>query len=326
MKKFFSPEVKIALVAVLAIIVLFFGLQFLKGLSLFSNSTHYQMKFNDISGVTPTTPIFANGVKVGTVRDINYDYNNPNNPILVDVNIEKDMKLPIDTHADILSDIMGNTKVNLILGKSKEILAENGFINGQINDGSLGQMKTILPSIEKMLPKIDSILANVNNLLADPAMKGTLHNFDKISSELTISAKQLNLIMAKVNTDLPVLSSKANNLLINANNVMANANNGISEAQEVMKGAGGVVRNLRNQLDGIDISVTMAKINTILEDINTFTTNIKNNKGSLGLLINDPTLYYNLNSTMKSADSLLINFKRYPKRYIHFSVFGSKNK
>ena len=294
MKKFFSPEVKIALVAVLAIIVLFFGLQFLKGLSLFSNSTHYQMKFNDISGVTPTTPIFANGVKVGTVRDINYDYNNPNNPILVDVNIEKDMKLPIDTHADILSDIMGNTKVNLILGKSKEILAENGFINGQINDGSLGQMKTILPSIEKMLPKIDSILANVNNLLADPAMKGTLHNFDKISSELTISAKQLNLIMAKVNTDLPILSSKANNLLINANNVMANANNGISEAQEVMKGAGGVVRNLRNQLDGIDISVTMAKINTILEDINTFTTNIKNNKGSLGLLINDPTLYLSL--------------------------------
>lgn len=326
MKKFLSPEIKIALVAVLAIVVLFFGLQFLKGLSLFSHPARYQMKFSDISGIAPTTSIFANGVKVGTVKRINYDYDNPNGPIMVDVDIDAGMKLPEDTHADIISDLMGNAKVNLIVGKSRNFLEENGVINGQINAGALGQMKTMIPYVEKMLPKLDSILAHVNSLLADPAMKGTLHNVDKITADLTTSTKQLNAIMAQVNTALPGLTSKTNTLLTNANSVMTNANNGIQDARGAMKGANTMITHLNNQLSGIDLQATMAKVNTTIDHVNSLTAKLNSNQGSLGLLMNDPTLYHNLNNAMVSADSLLTNLKAHPKRYVHFSIFGRKDK
>ncbi len=326
MKKYFSPEIKIAFVAITAIVVLFFGLQFLKGLSLFSHSTRYQMKFSDISGLAPATSVYANGVKVGTVKNINYDYNNPNNPIMVDVDIDEGMKLPKDTYAAIISDFMGNTKVDLVLGKSRAILAENGIINGQINDGVLGQVKTMIPSVEKMLPKLDSILAHVNSIVADPTLRGTLHNAEKISANLTTSTKQLNLMMTQINTALPRFISKTNTLLTNADNVMINANRGIVDAHKTVKGANVIVTRLNNQLSGVDLQATMAKVNSALENVNNLTMKLNNGQGTLGLLINDPSLYHNLNNTMISADSLLTNFKAHPKRYVHFSIFGRKDK
>ena len=214
---------------------------------------------------------------------------------------------------------MGNAKVNLIVGKSRNFLEENGVINGQINAGALGQMKTMIPYVEKMLPKLDSILAHVNSLLADPAMKGTLHNVDKITADLTTSTKQLNAIMAQVNIALPGLTSKTNTLL-------TNANNGIQDVRGAMKGANTMITHLNNQLSGIDLQATMAKVNTTIDHVNSLTAKLNSNQGSLGLLMNDPTLYHNLNNAMVSADSLLTNLKAHPKRYVHFSIFGRKDK
>ena len=109
MKKFFSPEVKIALVAVAGIVVLFFGMQFLKGLNLFSSDVRYQMQFDDINGLTLTTPVFANGYKVGIVKEIQYDYENPQKAISVGVDIDKNMKIPEGTKAEIVGDLSGGT-------------------------------------------------------------------------------------------------------------------------------------------------------------------------------------------------------------------------
>ena len=106
-KKYFSNEVKIALVAVLGIVILFFGMQFLKGMNLFSTSNAYLMKFDNINGLSASTPIYANGYKVGTVHSIAYNYTQPGD-ITVVADIEKDMKIPEGTEAEIVSDLMGN--------------------------------------------------------------------------------------------------------------------------------------------------------------------------------------------------------------------------
>lgn len=326
MKNIKSPEMKIAAVAIVAIVVLFVGLQFLKGLDIFSDSTTYKMKFNDIDGLAPTTPIYANGVKVGIVQDIHYNYENPSEPIVVDAGFTNNMKIPVGSTAAIESDLMGNVKVLLRLGESKQYLTKNGVINGAIDEGAIGKVKGMVPSIEALLPKLDSILANVNSLLADPSIRATLHNAEKISSDLTTSTKQLNLLMAQLNGTLPTLTGKAAKMLDNTNVVMANANNGVIEARGALKGANQMVNRLNNQLNNIDLAATMTKVNTTLEHVNHLTAQLNNGEGSLGLLLKDPSLYHNLTNTMRDADSLLINLKAHPKRYVHFSLFGRKDK
>ena len=155
-KKYFSNEVKIALVAVLGIVILFFGMQFLKGMNLFSTSNAYLMKFDNINGLSASSPIYANGYKVGTVHSIAYNYTQPGD-ITVVADIEKDMKIPEGTEAEIVSDLMGNIQVNLVLGTSSQYLPTNGVIPGHSANGAMEAVKGMVPQVQALLPKLDSI-------------------------------------------------------------------------------------------------------------------------------------------------------------------------
>lgn len=312
-------EVKIALVAVVGIVILFFGMQFLKGLDFFSTDTAYKMKFSNISGLSSSCPIYANGFKVGTVKTIEYNYENPSD-ITVDVAIDQNMRIPKGTSAEIVSDLMGNVQVNLILADGKlGVIDKGGLIDGRINNGALGEMKDMVPAIQKMLPKLDSILASVNTLLADPALAASLHNIQTITSDLTTSTKELNTLLAQVNTELPKLTGNANTLLASTNNTMVDAKGLVGNANKL-------VGNLNDKVSGIDLAGTMKKVDQTVANMQQLTAKLNSNEGSLGLLMNDPGLYNNLNLTMQSADSLLIDLKAHPKRYVHFSLFGKKDK
>lgn len=326
MKKFVTPQVKIAIVAILAIVVLFFGIQFLKGLSLFSNDAHYRIKFNDITGLSTSTPVYARGFKVGVVRSIEYDYDKLGESITASIDVDKTMKVPEGTTAEIISDIMGNVKVVLKFSDSKKLLAPDGWIDGCINDGALGDLKSMVPSIQKMLPKLDSILGSVNTLLADPAIQNSVHNVDNITANLTTSTRELNTLLAQVNGSLPAMTAKAGKVMDNANGMMVNANRGITEARGAIRGANTMMSNLNNKVNGLDVETTMAKVNATLDNMNSLTAKLNSNEGTMGLMLNDASLYNNLNSTMRSADSLLTNLKAHPKRYVHFSIFGRKDK
>lgn len=326
MKKFFTPQVKIALVAILAVVVLFLGMQFLKGLSLFSNDAHYKIKFDDITGLSNSTPVYARGFKVGIVRNINYDYDKLGELITVDINVDRTLRIPEGTTAEIISDIMGNVKVELKFAKNSQILKENGWIDGRINDGTLGDLKSMVPSFQKMLPKVDSILGSVNALLADPALKSSMHNIDKITSDLTTSTRELNTLLAQVNGSLPSLVTKTGRVMDNANGLMNNANRGITEARGAIRGANTMMATLNNKVDGVDVEGTMTRVNATIDNLNAFTAKLNSGEGSMGLLLNDASLYNNLNNTVRSADSLLTNLKAHPKRYVHFSIFGRKDK
>ena len=326
MKKFFTPQVKIALVAILAVVVLFLGMQFLKGLSLFSNDAHYKIKFDDITGLSNSTPVYARGFKVGIVRNINYDYDKLGELITVDINVDRTLRIPEGTTDEIISDIMGNVKVELKFAKNSQILKENGWIDGRINDGTLGDLKSMVPSFQKMLPKVDSILGSVNALLADPALKSSMHNIDKITNDLTTSTRELNTLLAQVNGSLPSLVTKTGRVMDNANGLMNNANRGITEARGAIRGANTMMATLNNKVNGVDVEGTMARVNATIDNLNAFTAKLNSGEGSMGLLLNDASLYNNLNNTVRSADSLLTNLKAHPKRYVHFSIFGRKDK
>lgn len=296
-----TKEIKIALVAIVGILVMYFGINFLKGMNLFSTNNAYYMTFDDIQGLGASTPIYADGYKVGTVDGLEYDYKE-NGPIKVKVDINKDLRIPQGSKAEIVKDLMGNLQVNLLLANNpRERVEPGGIIPGAVNGGMMDKAANLIPVVEKMLPKLDSILTSVNALLADPALPASLHNVETITSNLTVSTRELNTLMAGLNKQVPGMVRKANGVLDNTNRLTAN-------------------------LASLDVQGTLNRVNQTLESAHQFTEKLNSNQGSLGLLMNDTKLYDNLTSTMSHADSLVIDLKAHPKRYVHFSVFGRKDK
>ncbi len=295
-----SKEMQIALVAVVGIVVLFFGLQFLKGLTVFSTDNKYYVKFKDISGLSASSPIYANGYRVGVVQNIIFDYEN-NRDIVAVIGIDKQMRLPKGSMAEIASDLLGNIKLELVLGSDAACLTPGDTLSGGPRIGAMNKAAGMIPQVEAMLPKLDSILASVNALLADPALGNSLHHIDQLTGNLTTTSHELNRLTASLNQQMPQMLKNADGMLANANDLTRNLND-------------------------LDLAATMTHVNNTLQNVEQMTAKLNSNEGTVGLLMRDQGLYYGLNSTMMHLDSLMIDLRQHPKRYVHFSLFGKKDK
>ena len=300
MKKLFSKEVQIALVAIVGIVVLFFGMKFLKGMFLFSTDDSYYVEFDDISGVSASCPVYANGYRVGVVEDVIFNYDSQDKIVAV-LGLNKQLRLPKASTAEIASDLLGNVKLELKFGPNPVDVMEPGdTLSGKKQGGALAKAADMLPQFEKMLPKVDSILASVNMLLMNPAIANSLHNVDQITAHLVTTTNELNRLTATLNHQMPGTLTKVDGLLDNTTTLTKN-------------------------LSELDIAMTMAKVNSTLQNVEQMTAKLNSNEGTIGLLMRDQELYRNMTSTMGHVDSLMIDLKQHPQRYVHFSLFGRKN-
>ena len=294
-------EVKIALVAIVGIVLLFFGMQFLKGLTMSGSGNTYYAVFNDVSGVSAACPVYANGYKVGVVEDVDYDYARPDRIVAV-LGLDDRLQLHKGTRAEIVSDMLGNVKLELRLGNAGEAVVNAGdTLVGVKEEGLTSKAGAMIPQIEQVLPKLDSILASINALLADPALANSVHNVEGITASLTSTTRQLSELMSTLNRQMPQMMTKVDGVLTNT-------------------------EGLTHQLNELDVAATMHKVDATLANVQQMTAALNSKEGTLGLLMHDPSFYMNLSNTMRDADSLMIDLKRHPKRYVHFSVFGKKDK
>ena len=187
----------------------------------------------------------------------------------------------------------------LLKHESTTFLNPGDTIEGTANTGILGKAeKDLLPKVEQMMPKLDSILSSLNQLLADPALKQTLHNAEKLTASLNATSTQLHSLMSK---DIPQLTSN------------------VTAITENLKG-------ISENLKGIDYAATFQKVDSTLQNVHLLTEKLGSKDNSIGLLLNDDALYKNLNATSANAASLLKDLQEHPKRYVHFSLFGKKDK
>lgn len=307
--KFFTKEVKIALTAIVAAALLFFIINFFKGINLFSPTNHYVVRFDNVAGLTVSAPVYANGYPVGTVRSISYDYASRDR-VMVDVELDDEMRIPAGTRAELASQMLGGVTMSLILGPNPaDVLSPGDTVEGGVHQGAIEKLEAMMPVIETMVPKIDSILTNINRLTGDPALAATLQNAAALTADLRTTTRQLNTLMEN---DVPQLTAHLNQIGTN-------------------------VETLSGNLAQVDVKGTVDNVNATLRDaqgfvqtMNSLTQNLDSkmraDDNSLGLLLSDRQLYDNLNSTVRSADSLLIDLRQHPKRYVHFSLFGRKDK
>ncbi len=293
-----KKELKIALVAIASLVIVFFGLNFLKGISVFADNDSYVMTFDNVAGVQNNCPVYAEGVIVGSVRSIDYDYAH-RRPTYLDVVISKMMRIPVGTKAEVKSDLMGNTQINLILAKVRDYMNPGDTIIGCEEEGAVDRLKAMLPQVEMMMPKLDSILTNINIILSDPAIRSILHNTDRTTANLDAATQKLNTLVAGLNKQLPGMMNKADRVLTNSDKLTAN-------------------------LADIDFQGTMKKVDQTLAEVHTTVEKINSPNGTVGKLLNDTQLYDNLSATAADADALMKDLKANPKRYVHFSIFGRK--
>lgn len=303
-----KKEVKIGITAVVAIILFYIGINFLKGVNVFTTTNTYYVKFENAGGLTPSASVLANGYAVGIVREINYNYSD-NQSVVVSIELDKAMHVPEGTTAELETSLMGSVTLHLLPGKNPVKYLERGdTISGRQHFGAMERAAEMLPQVEQMLPKVDSIMGNLNRLTGDSAMLALVKNLAVISENLAQTTSRVDHLMSK---EIPVLLSNMNALTGNLNKV----------AGDIAKG------NLDSTMTVLH--ATMQNAETLTSRLNALTSTLNSSvtstDNSLGLLLNDRSIYDGLNHTIHSADSLLIDIKANPKRYIHFSVFGKKN-
>lgn len=307
--KIFNREVKIALTAIVAIVLVYLLINFMKGINVFKSSNTYYVRFDNIAGLAVSNAVYANGYPVGIVRGIQYDYGN-HERVVVAIELDKEMHVPRGTKAELVTSLMGGVTMSLMLGPNPtDNLAQGDTISGGLHEGAVEQVEAMMPTVMNILPKLDSIVTNMARLSADPALAQTLRNTAEITNNLRRTSAKLD---AMVGRDLPQMMQNLNKTSRN-------------------------VERLSNNLAAINLQETMNEVNASLAEVRQFSANINamtndlNSKlnsrdNTFGLLLNDRKLYDNLNRTVSSADSLLINVKAHPKRYVHFSIFGKKDK
>ena len=293
--KYFTKEVKIGLTGVVALVVLFIGINFLKGINLFKASNTYYIEFADIKGLAKASPVFSNGFRIGTVNDIIYNYQDPGK-LLIQISVNENMRIPKGSTARLDVAVLGGCDLHLDLSKNTEFHQVGDTIKGDDKKGLMDKAGDMVPQMEQIIGKVDTLLTTLNALIANPNLTGILNDAKGITANLNETSVQLNDLMKN---DLPQLTDKLNTV-------------------------GSNVVTLTNNLNQIDLQAAMSKVDTTLNYIQLMSEKMNRKDNSLGLLLNDSSLYNNLSQTAGSANNLLIDLKENPKRYVHFSLFGKK--
>ena len=295
-------EIKIAITAIVCVAILIVGINFLKGINIFQSTNSYYVKLKDSKQLAVSNLVYANGYPVGTIRDIEYNYAD-NSAVVVLIELDKNMRIPKGTTASLETPLMGGVIMHLVLGQNPtDLLEPQDTILGANSMGAMDQLSTMMPTVEAMLPKLDSILTNLNRLTGDPALQQTLSNAAEITENLKHTSAELDKLMANhVKNTLNNAEQLTGNLAkADVEGTMTNLNSTVADARLLVGQLQATMADVQRQLTGTD--------------------------GTLGALMNDRALYDNLNHTLQSADSLVTDLKAHPKRYVHFSLFGRKDK
>ena len=294
MKKWFGKEAKIALSVLISILILYVGINYLKGINVMKPSNYYYVQFPSVGGLAQSAPVMIDGYKVGLVQEIVYDYDT-NQTIKVLLNLDKKLKIPVDSRVYLETDMLGTSSVVIDLNPHVSEYYEHGaLLQGEVKSGLMQSLQSeLLPQVVVLLPKLDSILSGLQTLVNDPALVSSVKRLDRITANLERSSVQLSGMMQN---DVPVI-------LDNVQGITAQIN------------------QFSDTLNALPLQSTMASVQKTSYNLQQITLRLTSPDNSLGLLLNDRGLYDRANGVLGSVDSLMIDLRLNPKRYVHFSLF-----
>ena len=308
-----AREIKVGVLAAVCLFLLFFGFNFLKGVNIFSPTNSYHGRFVNLHGLEEQAAVYIRGHKVGQVDAIHYDFTR-DSAFTVDISIRKDISLPQGSRMALVSDgLLGGLAIELQLPKREAINSE--ALNGEasnseaINHGSYlpttyipGIVESLqgelLAHIDQAVQGVDSLVAELQQQVAGGHLQATLANVDRISDDLTTVSSELKQLV----------DERVPRIVNNADEAMANLNTVVNDVKDA------------------NLKATVARVDNAVDGVNNLISDVRSKEGTIGQLLYNKSLYDHIDATVISADSLITDLKAHPKRYVHISVFGNKEK
>ena len=306
-----SKEVKVGILAVVALVLLFVGFKFLKGIDFFDPSATYYVVYDEIDGLAVSNAVEINGYRVGRVKEIKLMQNGAQTSMLVGLEIDNDLVLYQGTEA-ILKDggLLGTRSIMLNIQGNGRVLQPEDTLQAVI-DKSLAEM--IRDRADPIVAEIDTTLTRVNNILGDLSRSGG--KVDRTMGEMEETATSLKYIVMENRRDINAITTNLRALSA----TLSDPQTGL--APFMMK-----MNQVADSLNDMQLKQTVANANQAVQNLQAITQSLQNGQGSLGKLLNHDSLYVNLNQSTESLNALLQDIQANPNRYIdlRFSLFGGK--
>lgn len=299
MKKLLSKEFIIGISVIVAIVILFVGIDYLKGINVFKPANFYVADYDNVAGLEVSAPVTIDGYKVGQVREINFNYEQPGK-IEVLLALNKSLRVPEDSKAVIGTSLLNGASVEIMMGKSAKMLEIGGHIATETKPDMMASLSdNLMPTVEQIIPKVDSLLTSLNTLVSDPALLKSVQSIEGITDNINKASASLNTVMSK----------QVPGVVNNASLAAANLTTITKDLAE-----------LSAQLNKLPIASSMENVNEVTENLVKFSNQLNDKNSTLGLLMSDPELYHRINSVTANVDSLLIDIQKNPKRYISIKL------
>ena len=315
-------EIKIGFIYIVGIIILIWGINFLKSRHIFTSERKFYAVYNSVNGLVPANPVVLNGLKIGKVDKVDF-LTNGNGKIQVAFTVTTNLPFPDNTIAKIVStDLMGSKSVELILGNSKTMLVDGATLKSSLQ-GSLQEEVNmqILPlkrKAEDLMLSLDSVLTVVRAVFNED----TRENLSKSFESIKVTIDNLEHTTFTLDTLFTTQKSKLAAIFSNVESITMNIKENNGRITNIIKN----FSSISDSLAKADFARVIKNANEALAETNQIVGKINSGKGSLGLLINNDSLYVKLNKASNELGLLLEDVKLNPKRYVHFSLFGGKSK
>lgn len=304
-----KTEIKVGLVGLGILILLFFGIKFLKGIDIFNKEVSYHVLYKDVSGMHESNYIYLNGMKVGYIKDIKAMDNRAEN-FLVTISISSKVNMTKDSKIVLFNaDMLGSKALRLELGHG-ELLHKGDTITGEIEVGMLDKLGT---AITPMAENLDSILSATKSILNQQ----NRDNIQRTLTNLESTSRKLNDISQQFDGLIDSEKNKIKNIIANTESITTN----LKDNNERLSNIISRIDQITDTVAQANIGSTLSETSRTIERLNKVLGIIENGKGNLGLLINDEGLYRNLNESARKLDALIEDIKANPKKYVKISVF-----
>lgn len=290
MKSKFNRNAIIGLTFIASLVMLYFGINFLKGLNVLKKQNQYYAKFNDVSSLLISSPIYVKGYQIGLVNNIKMISSNPME-FAVGINLTENFPIPVGSYLEYGTDVFGASTATLIMESSDSYYQPGDTLTGKREVGLMEGVANVMPKADSIMLRIDSILYSLDRLMSNPMWEKSIEGIASTVDQLNHSSRSLNRIVSSVEKDLPEISG----------NIASVSND---------------LKKVSNEINNMNLESTYKTIDETITNLNLLTNKINRDDNSLGLLLNNTELHDSINVTINNAAKLLEDIRENPDRYL----------
>ena len=317
-----KKEVKTGIIVVVALAMLIFGLNFLKGVNLFNHNKKIYAIYTDVQGVVPSNPVVVNGFHIGHIKTIAIEPNSSGKIVVTMQITNSDVKIPRNSIAKIFSsDFLGSKAIELDLGNSSQLIEDGDTLPSSVEETIKETVdKQVLPlkkKVESLISSLDTTIGIIDGIFS----KTTQDNLTQSIQSIRISLKHIE------NTTVSV-----DDIMGTEKTHIASILEKIDEISTTLAGNSKNLSNIITNFSNISDSVAKANVKNTIQNADSalyytsqIMSRINKGQGTMGMLAKDTALYSRLSGASEQLRQLLEDFRLHPKRYVHFSIFGKKD-